>query len=92
VKSGDLVKYSWGGSRRMGLVLDFQPAMMLPPRQRHDRVLIQWMPGNGPLPRMYDEKNDVIGSMAVRRMGDNAMGWHPIKNSYGWDIFDRVNS
>jgi hypothetical protein len=76
----------------MALVLDIQPMMVLPPHPRPMRALLQWMPGDGPIPRMYDDNHDIIGSLRAREMGDNAMGWVPIKNAHGWNIFDEVKS
>ena len=90
MKIGDLVKYSWAGSNRVALILDIRlggsaaEAWVFGAR---DRMLIQWLTGAGPKPRMYNDN----GTACYPSEGVE-IGWVPMKNAHGWWLFDKVAS
>ena len=68
----------------VGFEVDRHPRASSP-----DRVLVQWLTGGGPMPRMFDDNGAVLYRHEIALP---LMGWVPVKNSYGWDIFDAVKS
>ena len=90
MKTGDLVKYSWAGSNRVAIVIEvrngdgeFDQWLF----GAKDRMLIQWLTGAGPKPRMYDDNGTVY-----RSQGGADIGWVSTKNDHGWPLFDEVSS
>ena len=93
---GTLVRYTWAGSNRLGLVL------IRCARERWfsgmntggaplpvDSVLVQWCGGDGPLPALQSHDSQPVGTAEARRRG-GIEGWVMVRTARGYQMLERA--